>query len=281
MASARTLLCALAAALPLAGLGTGAGAQETPELSVPVTPDRAPLPAPKPTVGRLLPPEPVPSEPEQPPLPSPRPTVGKLLPPEPAQAAPAPSPAPAAPPAAGTRLSAEERLCRERLGALGVAFEPRPPVDDGESCAIPHPLWVTRLGREVELAPGGLMTCELAEAAAAWAQAAEVEARRILGQELEALGQASTYVCRPRRSSGKMSEHATGEALDIASFSFADGSRLSVAPGLTGKEAEFLNAVRQAACGAFATVLGPGSDADHADHLHFDVAERQSGPFCQ
>ncbi|HEV7251777.1 MAG TPA: extensin family protein [Mesorhizobium sp.] len=308
MTAARNLLWALMAAFPLAGLAVSAGAQETPWEAMPEMPDQAPLPQPKPTlgkllppapaepiqaplpapepsIGKLLPPEPAPAEPSQAPLPSPKPSSGKLMPPESAPAAPeqAPAPvqAPAQAPSADAAVPSEEMLCRERLAALGVAFEPRPPVNDGESCAIPRPLWITRLGREVEMAPGGLMSCRLAEASAAWTQAAVVEARRVLGKELEALGQASTYVCRPRRSSGKMSEHATGDALDIASFAFADGSRLAVAPGLTGKEAEFLAAVRQAACGAFTTVLGPGSDADHADHLHLDVAERGSGPFCQ
>jgi hypothetical protein len=30
-------------------------------------------------------------------------------------------------------------------------------------------------------------------------------------------------------------------------------------------------AFRTAACGWFTTVLGPGSDAAHADHLHLDI----------
>ena len=32
-----------------------------------------------------------------------------------------------------------------------------------------------------------------------------------------------------------------------------------------------INAVRQAACGWFTTILGPGSDASHGDHLHVDL----------
>jgi hypothetical protein len=45
----------------------------------------------------------------------------------------------------------------------------------------------------------------------------------------------------------------------------------------------FLDAVRQSACGAFMTTLGPGSDAAHANHLHVDIQERRSraSRFCQ
>jgi hypothetical protein len=47
-------------------------------------------------------------------------------------------------------------------------------------------------------------------------------------------------------------------------------------------EAKFLDALRKAACGPFKTVLGPGSDADHALHFHFDLAPRRhGGTFCQ
>jgi hypothetical protein len=33
-----------------------------------------------------------------------------------------------------------------------------------------------------------------------------------------------------------------------------------------------VDSVRAAACGWFTTVLGPGSDAEHTDHLHVDIA---------
>ncbi|WP_368886561.1 extensin family protein [Klebsiella pneumoniae] len=41
--------------------------------------------------------------------------------------------------------------------------------------------------------------------------------------------------------------------------------------------------MRQSACGAFATALGPGSDAAHYNHLHVDTQERRSAAskFCQ
>ena len=48
------------------------------------------------------------------------------------------------------------------------------------------------------------------------------------------------------------------------------------------KARDFLDRIRKAACSPFTTVLGPGSDADHATHFHFDLAKRRNGStFCQ
>jgi hypothetical protein len=47
-------------------------------------------------------------------------------------------------------------------------------------------------------------------------------------------------------------------------------------------EANFLGAVRSRACDFFRTVLGPGSDAAHANHLHLDERQRNAGHrLCQ
>ena len=41
-----------------------------------------------------------------------------------------------------------------------------------------------------------------------------------------------------------------------------------------------LRRIHAAGCGPFATTLGPGADALHADHLHYDVARRRR-PYCR
>jgi hypothetical protein len=44
----------------------------------------------------------------------------------------------------------------------------------------------------------------------------------------------------------------------------------------------FRQRLRDAACRRFNTVLGPGSDAYHANHIHVDLAERAHGyRMCQ
>jgi hypothetical protein len=76
-----------------------------------------------------------------------------------------------------------------------------------------------------------------------------------------------------------ISEHAIGNALDISTFRFADGREVRVKDGWKGRPEEqgFLRTVHAAACDRFSTVLAPGADAFHYDHIHVDLARRQSG----
>lgn len=176
-----------------------------------------------------------------------------------------------------------ETVCRERLKQLGVSFEERLPQREPAGCAIPHPIAVTTLGSGIGLAPEALLNCAMAEASARFMRdVASPAADRHLGAKLESVGHASAYVCRPRNGSSKLSEHAFGNALDIASFKLSDGTTVEVGPALAAKPAAFVAEIRKAACGPFKTVLGPGSDADHALHLHFDLQPRRNGgTFCQ
>jgi len=41
-------------------------------------------------------------------------------------------------------------------------------------------------------------------------------------------------------------------------------------------------ALKESACARFSTVLGPGSDGYHEDHVHLDLAQRRGGyKICQ
>jgi hypothetical protein len=81
-----------------------------------------------------------------------------------------------------------------------------------------------------------------------------------------------------------ISEHAFGNALDIAAFVLADGRRITVKDGWKGSPEEqgFLRDIQGAACDQFTTVLAPGSNAFHYDHIHVDLMRRASGRrICQ
>jgi hypothetical protein len=177
----------------------------------------------------------------------------------------------------------DETACRARLRSLGVVFEERPAQSDSSGCALPYPLAVTKLGATIALEPEALMNCAMAEAAARFAaDTISPLAKADYGEELKSIGHASGYVCRPRNGGAKLSEHAFGNALDISRFTLSKGTAIDVKPAPDPKAAKFLGAVRTAACGPFKTVLGPGSDADHALHFHFDLAPRRGGgTFCQ
>ena len=75
-----------------------------------------------------------------------------------------------------------------------------------------------------------------------------------------------------------ISEHAFGNALDIAAFTLADGRRITVKDGWRGmpEEQGFLRDVQGAACQQFNTVLAPGSNVHHEDHIHVDLMRRAS-----
>ena len=77
-----------------------------------------------------------------------------------------------------------------------------------------------------------------------------------------------------------MSEHGRANALDIRALKFANGQSLSLTD--RGVAREQREAVLHSVCARFTTVLGPGSDWYHEDHIHLDLAERRGGyRICQ
>ncbi|MEW9804653.1 extensin family protein [Mesorhizobium sp. ZMM04-5] len=175
-------------------------------------------------------------------------------------------------------LPEDEIACRQRLAELGVKFDNKPPEADPIGCSMPYPIVVSSLGSGIELQPRAEMNCAMAEAAARFAgDVVSPAAQRTFGKPLQSVAHASAYVCRPRNGSQKLSEHAFGNALDIAAFTLSGGTTIAVQPSPPERSSEFLDAVRSAACGPFKTVLGPGSDADHAEHIHLDLAPRRNG----
>ncbi|MBZ9742843.1 MULTISPECIES: extensin family protein [unclassified Mesorhizobium] len=182
------------------------------------------------------------------------------------------------------KMPAEEVACRERLKTLGVEFEEHKAESNPEiGCSIPYPIMLKTLGKSIAITPGTELNCPMAEAAVRFAaDVIQPAAKAEFGADLKSISQASAFVCRPRHGTRKLSEHAFGNALDIASFTLSDGKTIEVGPAPPEKDGKFLDAVRKAACGPFKTVLGPGADADHSLHFHFDLEPRRhGGTFCQ
>jgi hypothetical protein len=137
----------------------------------------------------------------------------------------------------------------------------------------------------VKIGPEAVMNCALADQLAHFIEdIASPLAERNFGSPIASIRQASAYVCRDRHGTSKISEHAFGNAIDIAEFVLKDGTVIEVKDygDDDPKRTAFLNEVRKAACGPFRTVLGPGADADHSLHFHFDLEPRKSkSAFCQ
>lgn len=195
-----------------------------------------------------------------------------------------PVPAPIVYPPVEKENAGEYAKCLVDLKALGATFAEAKRIDDGKGCGIDKPLDVTSILPGVTLAPKGLMRCETALALARWTKetaqpAAEVAFDKAI--KIKALNQASTYVCRLRNNAttGKISEHAHGNAVDIASFVLSDGKTIAIQPRDEDGtlDGAFQRAVTASACLYFKTVLDPGSDAAHETHLHLDVIDRKNG----
>lgn len=192
--------------------------------------------------------------------------------------APATAPDTATPPAPSD--------CRAALRALGAGFTDLPPIREG-ACGIDAPLRLTRIAPGVTMHGGAVMACPTALALARWTTTFLAPAAALWPERggLTGMRSGSTYACRQRigDGSGKLSEHATGAAIDIAAFTFARGPDLPVAarPG-NDMASAFQATARASACMVFTTVLGPGSDGAHENHLHLDVKPRRGGyRICQ
>jgi hypothetical protein len=113
------------------------------------------------------------------------------------------------------------------------------------------------------------------------AGAVQPAAMRWFGSPVAEIKQISAYSCRGMNGNWRasISEHAFGNALDIAAFTLADGRKITVKNGWRGlpEEQGFLRDVQAAACGQFSTVLAPGSNVYHYDHIHVDLMRRRDG----
>lgn len=182
-------------------------------------------------------------------------------------------------------MPSEEAACRIELAGLGAEFEERDRLEDEGGCLVEHPIALTRLSTGIDIEPEAVLNCKTALTAARFVEdVVSPEAETVFGSPLATVNHASAYVCRPRHGQTRMSEHAFGNALDFSAFLLEDGTRLDVRAYGVGEtpERDFMRDIRGEACGPFKTVLGPGTDADHATHFHFDMAERRSGSaYCR
>lgn len=133
------------------------------------------------------------------------------------------------------------------------------------------------LGGRVVMKPAALLRCPMIPQVERWVSESVVPlARYHLGVSVAELQVAASYSCRAINHvpGGRLSEHGYANALDISSFTLADGRRITVKEGWYGDDREraFLRAVHDGACRQFTTVLGPEADSHHRDHFHMDLA---------
>jgi len=186
-----------------------------------------------------------------------------------------------------------------------------PPPDDDEDLAVPggppHPYYggpaapytpappsaaqpVPPLGPpraplvtdSVEVKPAATLACPIVSMLDQWITAAvQPAALKWFRQPVVEIKQISAYSCRGMNGNpnAHISEHAFGNALDIAEFTLADGHKVSVQYGWHGtpEEQGFLHDVQASACEDFTTVLAPGANVYHYNHIHVDLMRHYNG----
>jgi hypothetical protein len=133
----------------------------------------------------------------------------------------------------------------------------------------------------VAMKPAATLACPIVSALDRWlADSVQPAAMRWFGTRVVEIKQISAYSCRGMNGNSRahISEHAFGNALDIAAFTLADGRTVTVKNGWKGmpEEQGFLRDIQAAACQQFNTVLAPGSNIYHYDHIHVDLMRRKS-----
>ena len=168
---------------------------------------------------------------------------------------------------------ADDATCFGALDKAGIDLERLPDEEKGEGCVFES---VARLEQSLISWGGGVtLRCPMLAGLALWERhTLQPLAEAMLNQKIIRIRHFGTYACRNinNASSGRRSQHASANAIDIAGFVLADGSEVSVLEDW-GKETprgEFLRQVRDQACRRFSTVLGPDYNALHANHFHFD-----------
>jgi hypothetical protein len=139
---------------------------------------------------------------------------------------------------------------------------------------------VTAVG-PVAMKPTATLACPIVSELDRWlADTVQPSAMRWFGARVVEIKQISAYSCRGMNGNPRahISEHAFGNALDISGFVLADGRRVTVKDGWRGvpEEQGFLRDVQSGACAHFTTVLAPGSNVFHYDHIHVDLMRRAS-----
>ncbi len=216
------------------------------------------------------------------PLPKPRPAEADGEPPaatakpdEPDK--PAEQAAPAVPPAAA---APEPSACRQAL-TEDIAIAPSIPDIKGpgacggtdlvrlEAIVLPDK-------HRVPLTPAATLRCSMATAISEWVRTDVAPLTQKLGSEITALDNYDSYECRGfnRIKGAHLSEHGRANALDVRGFKLADGRMIGLTDAHVAHETR--EAVLQSVCSRFVTVLGPGSDGYHEEHIHLDLMEHQN-----
>jgi hypothetical protein len=141
---------------------------------------------------------------------------------------------------------------------------------------------ITKDHLSVEISPAATLRCETAEAIVDWVREDLFGLAANLESVLIGIETYDSFECRGQNRivGAKLSEHGRANALDIRAIRLKSGRGVQLTDPAVLKDIRI--AVRTSVCERFTTVLGPGADGYHEDHIHIDLAERRGGyRICQ
>ena len=136
--------------------------------------------------------------------------------------------------------------------------------------------------RRVSVKPAAILRCTMASAVADWIRTDMAPLAAGLGTTISDLDNFDSFECRGRNRvvGAKLSEHGRANALDVRALKLANGQSISLTDRTVSRETR--ETVLHSVCARFTTVLGPGSDGYHEDHIHLDLMERHNNyKICQ
>ena len=136
--------------------------------------------------------------------------------------------------------------------------------------------------RRVSVKPAAILRCAMASAIADWIRTDIAPLAVSLGSVISDLDNFDSFECRGRNRvlGARLSEHGRANALDVRALKLANGQSITLVDRTVSRELR--ESVLHSACARFSTVLGPGSDWYHEDHIHLDLMERHNNyKICQ
>ena len=175
--------------------------------------------------------------------------------------------------------------CLAAMEAMGLEAEAAIIDASRKECGIDTPVRISRLRtkgavpRSIEFPDKPILACRFGLRFGQWVRdlAAPLIAGR-LGADLRAVHTGPGFDCRHvnHNPKAKISPHGSGLAVDVSGFELANGQHLAVIEIADEAKVQLLATLRTGACGWFTTILGPGTDPDHATHWHFDILRHGS-----
>lgn len=175
------------------------------------------------------------------------------------------------------KLAERPEYCFRQLDLVGIEYRRLEPNETETACSVSNGLVL--LGTNYQSVQDLSLTCPQMAALHVWQnRILQPASRKYFKTDVAIIKTLGSFSCRRVVGAEKKewSQHAFGNAIDIAGFVLSDGTEISVLDDWETqkrrtKKAKFLGRVFDESCRVFSVALGPDFNAAHKDHFHFDL----------